>query len=78
MPGGSRRSTGRERVKIPQDERFRREAAVHRLKFNCEDCSLFDVVHERCIHGYPTEGHRAARYEDPTVDLLFCKDFDLR
>ncbi|MFW6067907.1 MAG: hypothetical protein ACOC97_06190 [Myxococcota bacterium] len=62
---------------IPQDARFRREWEAYRLRFNCEDCSLFDPDRGACAHGYPTAGHRASRYDDPAADLLFCKDFDL-
>ena len=62
---------------IEQDERFRQERARFRLRFNCEDCALFDPNTERCAHGYPVENHRAARYEDPEARLLFCKDFEL-
>lgn len=62
---------------IEQDERFRREREKYRLRFNCEDCALFDPRTERCAHGYPVHKHRAARYEDPDANLLFCKEFDL-
>lgn len=64
-------------MKLPQDERFRRERARFALRFTCEDCCHFDEPKERCTHGYPTEGHRAAWYEDPAAELLFCKDFTL-
>jgi hypothetical protein len=49
------------------------------LRFTCEHCSHFQAEKERCTHGYPTEVHRAARYEPPAPDteLVFCKDFDL-
>ena len=63
-------------MKIPQDETFRAEAARFRLRWNCEDCVLFDPA-AGCAHGFPTHRHRQSRYEDPTADLLFCKDFDL-
>ncbi len=64
-------------MRIPQDEQFRRERERFALRFTCEDCALFDPARERCLHGYPSEHHRAARYEDPEADLLYCKDFDL-
>lgn len=62
---------------IEQDERFRRERARYRLRFTCEDCALFDPQTERCAHGFPTERHRTARYDDPDARLLFCKEFEL-
>lgn len=63
-------------MKIEQDEQFRRQTERFRLKWNCEDCALFDP--ERgCAHGFPTERHRRARYRDPFASLLFCKDFEL-
>ncbi len=61
---------------IPQDQRFRDEAARSKLRWNCEDCAYFDGL-ARCVHGFPTERHRAARYEDPTADVLFCKEHEL-
>lgn len=71
-------------MRIPQDARFRREREAFGLKFTCEDCSHFDPRpraerggRSACCHGYPTDGHREARYADPDADLLFCKDFDL-
>lgn len=64
-------------MRIPQDERFRDEAARYDLKWNCEDCALADGE-GGCVHGFPTARHLAARYEDPTADVLFCKEFLLR
>jgi hypothetical protein len=64
-------------VKIPQDERFRRERQRYHLRFTCEDCTLFDDAKETCAHGYPTEEHRSARYADPNAALVFCKHFEL-
>jgi len=63
-------------LRVPQDERFRAEARRIDLRWNCEDCALFDPIGE-CVHGYPVRNHLRARYEDPAADLLFCKDFDL-
>lgn len=50
------------------------------LRFTCEHCSHFQVEQQRCTHGYPTEVHRSARYDDASdqTELVFCKDFDLR
>jgi hypothetical protein len=64
-------------VRIPQDARFRRERARFSLRFCCEDCALFDPELSECAHGYPIEDHRRERYEDPRVDIVFCKDWDL-
>jgi hypothetical protein len=62
---------------IPQDEQFRREREQYALRFNCEDCAMFEPANGSCAHGYPTERHRKARYEDPDANVLFCKEFDL-
>jgi hypothetical protein len=62
---------------VAQYPGFREERARFALRFTCEDCALFDPEHASCAHGYPTEEHRAARYEQPGVDLVFCKDFEL-
>ncbi len=61
---------------IPQDALFREEAERYRLRWNCEDCVLYNGA-DRCVHEFPTERHRAARYEDAAAPLLFCKEFDL-
>jgi hypothetical protein len=63
-------------MKVEQDARFRAERVRFRLKWTCEDCALFDP-RAGCAHGFPTHRHRSSRYEDPTADLLFCKDFEL-
>ena len=59
---------------------FVAQRASYGLRFTCEHCSHFQAERERCVHGYPSEVHRAARYEDASeeVELVFCKDFDLR
>ena len=63
-------------MKVEQDARFREQRERFHLKWNCEDCVLFDSD-AGCAHGFPTHRHRASRYEDPNADLLFCKDFEL-
>ncbi len=63
-------------MKVPQDQRFREQSVEFNLKWNCEDCSNFDLA-LGCAHGYPTHRHRRSRYDDPSAELLFCKDFDL-
>ena len=63
-------------MEVVQDERFRKERERFALRWNCEDCALYDP--ERgCAHGFPTQRHRRSRYEDPEANLLFCKDFEL-
>lgn len=64
-------------MRIPPDPRFPEERARYALRFNCEDCAMWDPDHERCAHGYPADDHRRARYESPDVDVVFCKDFQL-
>ncbi|MEQ9082001.1 MAG: hypothetical protein RLP09_49505 [Sandaracinaceae bacterium] len=63
-------------MRIPQDERFRLERARHALRFCCESCAMWDPGEELCAHRYPTAEHRLARYDDPTVEIVFCKDYD--
>lgn len=60
-------------MRLPRDERFREESERFDLRYECEDCALFDTV-RGCAHGYPTERH--LRSQRATSDLLFCKDFD--
>ncbi|KPK12913.1 MAG: hypothetical protein AMJ62_15685 [Myxococcales bacterium SG8_38] len=63
-------------MRIEQDERFHSQRERFRLKWNCEDCALFDAE-AGCAHGFPTHRHRKSRYEDASAELLFCKDFEL-
>ena len=63
-------------MKVPQDERFVEERRRYALRWNCEDCALYDGA-LGCAHNYPTHRHRASRYENPKADLLFCKDYEL-
>ncbi len=51
-------------MKVEQDERFREQRERFQLKWNCEDCALFDPA-RGCAHGYPTHRHRKSRYVDP-------------
>jgi hypothetical protein len=64
-------------MKIEQDARFREQRERFQLRFNCEDCALFDVDRERCVHGYPTTEHRAGHYANPEARVVFCKHFEL-
>lgn len=63
-------------MKIPQDARFRAEREQYALRFCCETCCGFEPDGADCAYGYPTEEHRRARYDDPDVLLIFCKDYD--
>ena len=63
-------------MKIPQDARFRSERALYVFRFCCETCANFGPARGDCVYGYPVEEHRLARYRDPDVDIVFCKDFD--
>ena len=63
-------------MKVEQDARFREQRAKYTLRWTCEDCALF-APDAGCALGYPTHRLRASRYEDPSADLLFCKDFEL-
>ena len=58
------------------DERLRREASQHELRFGCESCAYFAPETRTCGNGYPTAPHLE-------IDLLrvtgleFCKEFEL-
>jgi hypothetical protein len=65
-------------VKQRASPAFHEQRALHVLRFTCEHCTYFDPERERCTHGYPNEAHREARYQDPSAELVFCKDFELR
>ena len=64
-------------MKIPQDANFREQRRRYQLRFTCESCALFDDKTEKCAHGYPTNEHRDAHYEDDNALLVFCKHFEL-
>lgn len=64
-------------MKLPVDDRYRKERAAHHLKLHCEDCALFDDVRERCAHGYPTDAHRTPQSEEADQWVVFCKDFEI-
>jgi len=64
-------------LKLPQDARFRRQRERFALRFTCESCALFDAERVSCAHGFPTDEHRAAFYEDEAAPIVFCKDFEL-
>lgn len=64
-------------MKQRASEAFRGERERFGLRFTCEHCTYFDVTRERCMHGYPNQEHREARYREPTETLLFCKEFEL-
>ncbi len=60
-------------MELPRDALFREQAERFGLRYQCEDCGLFDAM-RGCAHGYPTERHVRASSNDPVV--LFCKDFE--
>ncbi|MDB4977805.1 MAG: hypothetical protein JWN48_6146 [Myxococcaceae bacterium] len=68
---------------------FREQRRAHALRFTCEHCTYFDGAREACSHGYPNAAHREAHFAgtaeggdagapDVEVELIFCKDFELR
>lgn len=60
-----------------RDQRFADERAHYELRHCCEDCALFDVRSRSCAHEWPTESHRRAYYEEPGLEVDFCKEFEL-
>jgi hypothetical protein len=65
-------------MKVASYPGFREERRRFALRFTCEDCAQFDPEREQCAHGFPTDEHRLAHYEQPDADIVFCKDFDLK
>jgi hypothetical protein len=58
------------------DEQFRLESARFELRFQCEDCALFDATSEQCSHGFPNAAHRCV--DDARAHaLIFCKEYEL-
>lgn len=65
-------------MRAPQDDRFRTQQSLLVLRFTCDHCAMFDPERQRCVHGYPTDEHRLARYEaDREAPVVFCKEWDL-
>jgi len=64
-------------MRLEQDAQFRVQMARYALRFTCEHCALWDEQRDLCAHGFPTEQHRDACYEDAKAPLLFCKDFEM-
>ena len=69
-------------MRIPATPRFLVERERFALRFCCEDCALFlgersgPADESACAHGFPTAEHRRARYEDPSAELVFCKEWE--
>ena len=70
---------------------FRDQRVAYALRFTCEHCTYFAERNGACSHGYPNHAHREAQYEagaatraeeqaglEEDVELIFCKDFELR
>lgn len=58
---------------------FEAQKEAYSFRFTCEHCAHFDERDGSCLHGFPNDLHRLARYEGarrPEV-IVFCKDFDL-
>lgn len=65
-------------MEVPQDEGFREQRRAFSFRFTCDACVHFDDRAEACSLEYPPGRHLAVYYENPAVDLCFCKEFDLR
>lgn len=61
-------------MELPRDARFREEELRFALRWQCEDCGLFDAI-RGCAHGYPADRHRRETADDAKV--IFCKDFEV-
>jgi hypothetical protein len=58
------------------DDELRREAALYRLRFGCEDCAHFDLDRSTCAEGFPNGPHVAVSLRKSSL-LEFCKSFEL-
>lgn len=66
-------------MRIPVGTDFEEERGRYAFRFCCEDCAYLDRDTDDCAHGWPTDEHRLARYDEPdSVELVFCKEFELR
>lgn len=65
-------------MRLPFSPQFLVERAQFPLLHCCEDCVYW--VQRRgasmCLHEWPNELHRRARYEQGEPDLVFCKEFE--
>jgi hypothetical protein len=65
-------------MRLEMSPEFQRQRRRFDLRFCCEDCTFLDREHDRCVHGWPAEDHRLARYEGlERGELVFCKEFEL-
>ena len=65
-------------MRLPLEPGFHLERRRFNLRFCCEDCTYLDREHQRCVHGWPQEEHRARFYDDPGCrEIIFCKEFEL-
>jgi len=51
-------------VRLRLEPEFREQWRRLDFRFCCEDCTFLDRTRDRCVHGWPAEEHRLARYED--------------
>jgi hypothetical protein len=64
-------------MRLPFDPRFQDERARFHLVHCCEDCAYFEPATGGCRHFWPNDHHRAAYYEEPVPEVVFCKEFEL-
>ncbi len=64
-------------VRIARDPEFDAEARRYGLRHCCEDCGYFDARTGECCHYWPNAEHRQGYYEQPSSDVVFCKEFEL-
>jgi hypothetical protein len=64
-------------VRIARDPEF--DAEARRLDFRhcCEDCGYYDAATGGCCHYWPNAEHRREYYQQPSTDVVFCKEFEL-
>ncbi len=64
---------------VLRTEGFEEQSRRFSLRFTCEACVFFQPAAQRCLHGWPTEAHRAVRYATaprPGDVVTFCKEFE--
>jgi len=64
-------------MRVLRTAAFDEERDRYALAFCCEDCGHYDPRAARCSHDWPESLHRLERYQSPTEDVVFCKEFEL-
>ena len=56
---------------------FSADVRRYDLRYRCPDCAYY--LGDRCAHEWPLEDHLATHdAASPAVEVVFCKEFELR